>query len=59
MFRLRSDNVKLLPVDEQGLVINQALDGLDLVFTTPSHRLTVTMPLSGGCSSVYARSRIS
>jgi GntR family transcriptional regulator/MocR family aminotransferase len=40
-------NVKLLPVDEQGLVINSALDGLDLVFTTPSHQFptTVTMPL--------------
>ena len=47
MFRLRTDNVKLLPVDEQGLVVNQALDDLDLVFTTPSHQFptTVTMPL--------------
>lgn len=47
MFRLRTDNVKLLPVDDHGLVVSSALDELDLVFTTPSHQFptTVTMPL--------------
>jgi GntR family transcriptional regulator/MocR family aminotransferase len=47
MFRLKTDHVKLLPVDEKGLVVNAGLDELDLVFTTPSHQFptTATMPL--------------
>jgi GntR family transcriptional regulator/MocR family aminotransferase len=47
MFRLQTDHVKPLAVDDKGLVVNNALDGLDLVFTTPSHQFptTVTMPL--------------
>ncbi|MFO1034328.1 MAG: PLP-dependent aminotransferase family protein [Hyphomicrobiales bacterium] len=47
MFRLKTDHVKLLPVDDKGLVVNNGLDGLDMVFTTPSHQFptTVTMPL--------------
>jgi GntR family transcriptional regulator / MocR family aminotransferase len=47
MFRLKTDAVKLLPVDDKGLVVNSGLDGLDVVFTTPSHQFptTATMPL--------------
>ncbi|WMC10972.1 PLP-dependent aminotransferase family protein [Oceanimonas pelagia] len=39
--------VRPLPVDEQGLVIDDRLAGCDLVYTTPSHQCptTVTMPL--------------
>jgi GntR family transcriptional regulator / MocR family aminotransferase len=47
MFRLSSDHVRLLPVDDKGLVISPDLDKLDILFTTPSHQFptTVTMPL--------------
>ncbi len=39
--------VRGLPVDEQGLIVDERLDGCDAVFTTPSHQCptTVTMPL--------------
>ncbi|WP_375056914.1 PLP-dependent aminotransferase family protein [Zobellella sp. DQSA1] len=39
--------VRALPVDEQGLIVDERLDGCDLVYTTPSHQCptTVTMPL--------------
>jgi GntR family transcriptional regulator / MocR family aminotransferase len=47
MFRLATDHVKLLTVDDKGLVDGAALDDCDIVFTTPSHQFptTVTMPL--------------
>jgi GntR family transcriptional regulator / MocR family aminotransferase len=47
IFSLRTSNVALLPVDEKGLVPNDAYNACDLVFTTPSHQFptTVTMPL--------------
>ncbi len=47
MFRLKTDQVRLLPIDDKGLVVSPALDDLDLVFTTPSHQFptTATMPL--------------
>jgi GntR family transcriptional regulator / MocR family aminotransferase len=47
MFRLASDHVKLLAVDDKGLTDSAALDECDVVFTTPSHQFptTVTMPL--------------
>jgi GntR family transcriptional regulator/MocR family aminotransferase len=47
IFSLRTSNIALLPVDEKGLVPNDAFNGCDLVFTTPSHQFptTVTMPL--------------
>jgi GntR family transcriptional regulator / MocR family aminotransferase len=47
MFRMASDQVALLPVDDHGLTIGSALDEIDIVFTTPSHQFptTVTMPL--------------
>lgn len=39
--------VRPLPVDEQGLIVDERLDGCDLVYSTPSHQCptTVTMPL--------------
>jgi GntR family transcriptional regulator / MocR family aminotransferase len=47
MFRLATDSVALLPVDDKGLTDNAKLDDCDVVFATPSHQFptTVTMPL--------------
>jgi GntR family transcriptional regulator / MocR family aminotransferase len=47
MFALATDNVNLIPVDDQGLTISEKLNGCDIVFATPSHQFptTVTMPL--------------
>ena len=46
IFALRTDNVVPAPVDSEGLPVNDALNGTDIVYTTPSHQLptTVTMP---------------
>ncbi|RVU32529.1 PLP-dependent aminotransferase family protein [Neptunomonas marina] len=40
-------NIKGIPVDEQGMVVDERLDECDLVYTTPSHQCptTVTMPI--------------
>jgi GntR family transcriptional regulator / MocR family aminotransferase len=47
IFKLATDQVKLVAVDEKGLVPGPALNNTDIVFTTPSHQFptTVTMPL--------------
>jgi GntR family transcriptional regulator/MocR family aminotransferase len=47
MFELRSRNVALMPIDEDGLVPGPQLDAVRLVYITPSHQYptTVTMPL--------------
>ncbi len=47
IFKLRTDRVMPIPVDNQGLVIDSRLTHADIVFTTPSHHFptTVTMPL--------------
>ncbi len=47
MFRLATDNVHLIPVDEMGMTDSARLDDCDIIFTTPSHQFptTVTMPL--------------
>ena len=46
IFALRTDHVLPIPVDQGGLVVDERLEGVDLVYTTPSHQLptTVTMP---------------
>ncbi len=46
-FALRSANVRLLPVDAQGLVVGRALAACAYAFVTPSHQCpsTVTMPM--------------
>ncbi|MDP2548925.1 PLP-dependent aminotransferase family protein [Oceanobacter sp. 4_MG-2023] len=45
--RLVGAKTRALPVDRNGLVVNEQLDHCDVVFTTPSHQFptTVTMPL--------------
>ncbi len=46
IFALRKSQIIPVPVDQDGLPVDQRLDGADLVYTTPSHQLptTVTMP---------------
>ncbi len=46
IFSLRSGNLKQIDVDAGGLPVDERLDDIDLVYTTPSHQLptTVTMP---------------
>ena len=48
IFRLKTAKVGLVPVDEEGLVLNEDLAASDLVFVTPSHQFptTATMPLT-------------
>jgi GntR family transcriptional regulator / MocR family aminotransferase len=47
IFKLATDKVSMVPVDEKGLVPSAIPDGANIVFATPSHQFptTVTMPL--------------
>jgi GntR family transcriptional regulator/MocR family aminotransferase len=47
-FLLRSDHVKALPIDSDGLTPSRAMAQCDYVYVTPSHQCptTVTMPLA-------------
>jgi GntR family transcriptional regulator / MocR family aminotransferase len=47
MFKLATDNLHLIPVDDKGMTDSARLDACDIIFTTPSHQFptTVTMPL--------------
>lgn len=47
-FALRTEHVKSLPLDHQGLIINQDLADCQYVYVTPSHQCptTITMPLA-------------
>jgi GntR family transcriptional regulator / MocR family aminotransferase len=47
IFRLATDRLGLVPVDEKGLVPGAIPNATEIVFTTPSHQFptTVTMPL--------------
>ncbi|MEM9063186.1 MAG: PLP-dependent aminotransferase family protein [Pseudomonadota bacterium] len=44
---LRTGRIRPIPIDQEGMAFDRRLDGVDLVFTTPSHQFptTVTMPL--------------
>ncbi|WP_119389010.1 PLP-dependent aminotransferase family protein [Taklimakanibacter lacteus] len=48
IFRLKTQKVALVPVDEGGLTLNDDVASADLVFVTPSHQFptTATMPLA-------------
>jgi GntR family transcriptional regulator/MocR family aminotransferase len=48
IFRLKTDNVALIPVGDQGMELTRALDDAELIFVTPSHQFTTTatMPLN-------------
>lgn len=45
-FALRTQHLHPLDLDEQGLVLNQHIDGCDYVFVTPSHQCPTTVTLS-------------
>ena len=47
IFSLHAERIVPLPVDEQGLIINERLDNCDYVYVTPSHQSpsTATLPL--------------
>ena len=48
LFLLRTEQLVLLDIDENGLVINDKIDRCDYVYVTPSHQspTTATMPLN-------------
>ena len=48
IFSLRTPNLVPIPIDEEGLPVDQRLDDCDYVFVTPSHQspTTVTLPLA-------------
>lgn len=47
IIRLKTANVRPIPVDSEGLPVDGRLDGCDYLFVTPSHQFptTTTMPL--------------
>ncbi len=47
IFKLKTPNVALVPLDERGMVLNDDVKNSDMVFVTPSHQFptTVTMTL--------------
>jgi len=60
-FALKTEHLRPLAIDEEGLIIDSQLDGLDYIYATPSHQYptTVTMPLmrrrallSGLCATI-------
>lgn len=48
IFGLRTDNLEPIPVDHDGLIVDERLNGSGVVFATPSHQAptTVTMPIA-------------
>ncbi len=46
IFALRSNNVMSIGVDSDGLPVGDALNGADVVYTTPSHQLPTTVTMS-------------
>ncbi|MCZ4282489.1 PLP-dependent aminotransferase family protein [Kiloniella laminariae] len=51
IMRLFTEKLTPIPVDEQGMVVDERLNDCDYAFVTPSHQCptTVTMPLSRRC----------
>ena len=47
IFALHTPQVTLAPINQSGLMLGEALDDVNIVYTTPSHQFptTVTMPL--------------
>lgn len=45
MFELRSEDVRLIPVDEEGICVDQLGDA-DIVFVTPSHQFPTNITMS-------------
>ena len=48
IFALRTDRIRKVPIGPDGMLFDDHMEGVDLLFTTPSHQFptTVTMPLA-------------
>lgn len=46
IFALKSEHIKPLAVDDNGLVLGQAVNRCDLIYVTPSHQFPTTVTLS-------------
>ncbi|MEM1318178.1 MAG: PLP-dependent aminotransferase family protein, partial [Pseudomonadota bacterium] len=46
IFALKTEHISPQPVDEQGLVIGDALRDIDVLYTTPSHQLPTNVTMS-------------
>ena len=46
IFSLRSEYVRALPIDEEGLIASPSMGRCDYVFTTPSHQCPTTVTMS-------------
>ena len=46
IFALKTERIMPIPVDDGGLVINNRLEGCDLLYVTPSHQFPTTVTLS-------------
>ena len=46
IFALKTDRIMPIPIDDSGLVINDRLEGCDLLYVTPSHQFPTTVTLS-------------
>lgn len=46
VFQLRTDAIRHIPVDGEGIVIDRRLDGTELVFVTPSHQYPTNITMS-------------
>lgn len=46
IFKLKTDKIKHLKLDSEGLIVDEQLDGTNLVFTTPSHQFPTNVTLS-------------
>ena len=46
IFALKTQRIRSLPIDDQGMIVDQTLDGCDMVFVTPSHQFPTTVTLS-------------
>ena len=45
IFRLRTDNIASIDVDANGLVLDDRLNNIDMVYTTPSHQFPTTVTM--------------
>ncbi|MFK7902233.1 MAG: PLP-dependent aminotransferase family protein [Nitratireductor sp.] len=46
IFKLKTNNINSIKVDKDGLIVDEKLNGADIVFTTPSHQFPTNVTLS-------------
>ena len=46
IFRLKTQNVALVPLDHQGIMLTDELANSDVIYTTPSHQFPTTITMS-------------